>query len=124
MNAFQVLMIMGWDCKAGHDTAKGRAWKGKHRRADRPTPMENKKAFSLLKCQLQLMEITLNCFRIHICIMTLYTLGFKTAEQGRLGYNEIPVLYVPAAATELHKTHVCYEYGYAQGRYHTIPTRR
>lgn len=45
-------MMMGWDCKAaGHDTAKGQgmhAWKGKHRRADRPTLMENKKAFSLL----------------------------------------------------------------------------
>lgn len=61
--------------------------------------MENKKAFSLLLMPLQLMEITLNCFRIHICIMTtLYTLGFKTAEQGRFGYNEGLVLYVPAAA--------------------------
>jgi len=37
---------------------------------------------------------------------TLYTLGFKTAEQGRFGYNEVPVLYVPAAATELYKNHV------------------
>lgn len=52
--------------------------------------MENKKAFSLLLMPLQLMEITLNCFRIHICIMTtLYTLGFKTAEQGRFGYNKV-----------------------------------
>lgn len=25
MNAFQVLMMMGWDCKAGHDTARARA---------------------------------------------------------------------------------------------------
>lgn len=30
MNAFQVLMMMGWDCKAaGHDTARARACMGK-----------------------------------------------------------------------------------------------
>lgn len=60
--------------------------KGKHRRADRdlPTLMENKKAFSLLLMPLQLMEITLNCFRIHICIMTLYTLGFKQPSKADL----------------------------------------
>lgn len=41
--------------------------------------------------------------------------------------KEVPVLYVLAAATELYKTQVCYEYGYAQGRYYryrTLPTRR
>lgn len=69
--------------------------------------MEKQKAFSLLLMPLQLMEITLNCFRIHICIMTtLYTLGFRTAEQGRFGYNEVPSRPVPAAATELYKNHV------------------
>lgn len=76
------------------------AWKGKHRRADRPTLMEKKTGLFAAIMPLQLMEITLNCFRIHICIMTLYTLGFKTAEQGRFGYNEVPVLCVPA----LHRT--------------------
>lgn len=35
------------------------------------TYADEKKAFSLLLMPLQLMEITLNCFRIHICIMTL-----------------------------------------------------
>lgn len=74
---------------------------------DRPTLMEKQKGLFAAIMPLQLMEITLNCFRIHICIMTtLYTLGFKTAEQGRFGYNEVPVLYGPAAATELHKTQV------------------
>lgn len=67
--------------------------------------MENKKAFSLLLMPLQLMEITLNCFRIHICIMTtLYTLGLTQPSKGRFGYNEVPVLYVPAAASNCTKS--------------------
>lgn len=52
------------------------------------------------------MEITLNCFRIHICIMTLYTLGFKQPSKADLDIMKVPVLYVPAAATELYKTQV------------------
>lgn len=60
--------------------------------------------------------------------MTLYTLGFKTAEQGRLGYNEGPRPVRTTRCAELHKTTVCYEYGYAQAdtyyRYRSLPTRR
>lgn len=69
--------------------------------------MENKKAFSLLLMPtttygnyLELLPYTYMYYDYFIY------LRFKTAEQGRFGYNEVPVLYVPAAATELHKNYV------------------
>lgn len=62
-----------------------------------------------------------------LCIMTLYTLGLKQPSKADLDIiRSRPVR--TSRCTELHKTQVCYEYGYAQadtiGRYRTFPTRR
>lgn len=58
-----------------------------------------------------------------LCIMTtLYTLGFKTAEQGRFGYNEVPSCTSRCNRTAQNSGML--RVRLRSSRYHTIPTRR